>query len=153
VPAGASRLARALAALLRGLAAQAPIRAVRSSVRGVVSATATRFVERELGLRPPPAPKVRSERRPRVGRSPFDQEVGRLQQQVGTESTRLQHEVVEEAARLQEGVDEEARRLQAEAGAPIDRWQLGRPASSRRELLKLRRRSDPRGAAPRGREP
>lgn len=151
VPAGGSRLLRALAAVLRGLAAQTPIRAVRAAGGRVVSATATAFVERELGLRPPPVPRVRTEKRSRAPRAAFEREVGRLQQQVGSESVKLQEEVEEEAARVQEGVDEEARRLRAETGGQIDRWQLARPAFSRRELLKLRRRTDPRGSS-RGRE-
>lgn len=150
--AGASRLVRALAAVVRGLAAQNPIRAVRAAGGRVVSATATAFVERELGLRPPPAPRVRSESRPRAARAAFGGEIGRLQQQVGSESVRLQEDVEEEAARVQDGLDEEARRLRAETGGPIDRWQLARPAVSRRELLRLRRRTDQRGSSPRGRE-
>lgn len=153
VPAGGSRLLRALGAVLRGLAAQTPIRAVRAAGGRVVSATATAFVERELGLRPPPAPRVRTEGRPRASRAAFQGEIGRLHQQVGSESVKLQEEVEEEAARVQDGVDEEARRLRAETGeGQIDRWQLARPAFSRRELLKLRRRADPRGSSPRGRE-
>jgi hypothetical protein len=87
-----------------------------------------------------------------VARAAFQGEIGRLQQQVGSESVRLQEEVEEEAARVQDGVDEEARRLRAETGGRIDRWQLARPAVSRRELLKLRRRTDQRGPSPRGRE-
>lgn len=150
--AGGSRLLRALAAVLRGLASQTPIRAVRAAGGRVVSATATAFVERELGFRAPPAPRLRTDGRTRVARAAFQGEIGRLQQQVGSESTRLQEDVEEESARVQDGIDEEARRLRAETGGQIDRWQLARPAVSRRELLKLRRRADQRGSSPRGRE-
>jgi hypothetical protein len=160
VGAGGSRLLRALAAMLRGLAAQAPIRALRAAGGRAVSATATKFVERELGLRPPTPPSVRRQRRVALGRAHFEGsfqgnvhgEMGRLRQQVGSESARLQDEVDEEAARLQDEVDEEGRRLRSETGGPIDRWQLSRPPFSRRELLKLRRRTDQRGSSPRGRE-